>query len=30
MERAFQKHLDVTTAEALIPLVYRLKQGVAV
>jgi hypothetical protein len=25
-----QRHLDVTTAEALVPLVYRLKQGVEV
>ena len=30
IERACQKHPDVTTAEALVPLVYRLKQGIEV
>jgi len=30
IERACQKHRDVTTAEALVPLVYRLRQGVEV
>ena len=30
IELACQKHSDVTTAEALVPLVYRLKQGVEV
>jgi len=30
IELACQKHPDVTTAEALVPLVYRLKQGVEV
>jgi len=30
IELACQKHPDITTAEALVPLVYRLKQGVEV
>ena len=30
IEMACKKHPDVTTAEALVPLVYRLKQGVEV
>ena len=30
IELACQKHPDVTTAEALVGLVYRLKQGVEV
>ncbi|MHC4519868.1 MAG: hypothetical protein ACYTAS_14865, partial [Planctomycetota bacterium] len=30
IELACQKHPDVTTAEALVLLVYRLKQGVEV
>ena len=30
IELACQRHPDVTTAEALVPLVYRLKQGVEV
>jgi len=30
IELACQKHPDVTTAEALVPLVYRLRQGVEV
>lgn len=30
IELACQRHLDVTTSEALVPLVYRLKQGVEV
>jgi len=29
-ELACHKHPDVTTAETLVPLVYRLKQGVEV
>ena len=30
IELACHKHPDVTTAEALVPLVYRLKQGIEV
>ncbi len=30
IELACQRHPDITTAEALVPLVYRLKQGVEV
>jgi holliday junction DNA helicase RuvA len=30
IELACQRHPDVTTAEALVPLVYRLKQGVEI
>jgi holliday junction DNA helicase RuvA len=30
IELACQRHPDVTTAEGLVPLVYRLKQGVEV
>jgi hypothetical protein len=30
IELACQRHSDVNTAEALVPLVYRLKQGVEV
>jgi hypothetical protein len=30
IEMACHKHPDVTTAEALVPLVYRLKQGIEV
>ena len=30
IQLACQKHPDITTAEALVPLVYRLKQGVEV
>jgi Holliday junction DNA helicase RuvA len=30
IELACQRHPDVTTAEALVPLVYRLKQGIEV
>ncbi|UCD51174.1 MAG: hypothetical protein JSW27_00810 [Phycisphaerales bacterium] len=30
IELACQRHPDVTTAEALVPLVYRLKQGIGV
>jgi Holliday junction resolvasome RuvABC DNA-binding subunit len=30
VELACQKHSDINSAEALVPLVYRLKQGVEV
>ncbi|MBN1360030.1 MAG: hypothetical protein JW993_05535, partial [Sedimentisphaerales bacterium] len=30
IQLACQRHPDITTAEALVPLVYRLKQGVEV
>jgi hypothetical protein len=30
IELACQRHPDVTTAEALVPLVYRLRQGIEV
>jgi len=30
IELAYRKHPDVTTAEALVPLVYRLRQGIEV
>jgi len=30
IELACQRHPDITTAEALVPLVYRLKQGIEV
>ena len=30
IELACQRHPDVATAEALVPLVYRLKQGIEV
>jgi hypothetical protein len=30
IELAYQKHPEGTTAETLVPLVYRLKQGVEV
>jgi hypothetical protein len=30
IELACRKHPDIQTAEALVPLVYRLKQGVEV
>ena len=30
IELARQRHPDITSAEALVPLVYRLKQGVEV
>jgi hypothetical protein len=30
VELACQKHPDINSAEALVPLVYRLKQGVEV